>query len=226
MIVIMCHGFGSDKDEVGGMFTRIAEALAEEDIASLRYDQRGHGESTCPIASRTYTKQIKDLKFICHKARENGYKDIILLGFSLGAKVIGDLLTEEQDFKMVIMWSGAAENGIGSLRGKHDYKIEDEKIIYYFDFRQPLILSRRWLDELSESRALDGYNSYNGDILAIVGSQDKIVSPDVPSHIKNKVRVICCDSDHIFDALKRDDIVTYVIDVTVKEIIEHKNSKF
>lgn len=37
-VVLMLHGFGSHKDEVGDMYKRLAEALGKHDIASLRID--------------------------------------------------------------------------------------------------------------------------------------------------------------------------------------------
>ena len=43
--VLMLHGFASSKDEVGGMYQRLAAQLGEQGIASLRIDFRGWGES-------------------------------------------------------------------------------------------------------------------------------------------------------------------------------------
>jgi alpha-beta hydrolase superfamily lysophospholipase len=42
--VVLVHGGGVTRKE-GGFFTRLAAGLAEADIASLRFDLRGHGES-------------------------------------------------------------------------------------------------------------------------------------------------------------------------------------
>ena len=41
--VLMLHGFASQKDEVGNMYKRLAAALGEQGIASLRIDFRGWG---------------------------------------------------------------------------------------------------------------------------------------------------------------------------------------
>ena len=43
--VLMLHGFGSSRDEVGGMYAREAAALAEKGIASIRLDFAGFGKS-------------------------------------------------------------------------------------------------------------------------------------------------------------------------------------
>lgn len=42
--VVLVHGGGVTRDE-GGFFRRLARALVEADVACLRYDLRGHGES-------------------------------------------------------------------------------------------------------------------------------------------------------------------------------------
>ncbi|MBT5052887.1 MAG: hypothetical protein HOM69_06655, partial [Gammaproteobacteria bacterium] len=43
-MVIMIHGWSGQKDEVGDLFKRQAEALAERNIASLRMNIRGESE--------------------------------------------------------------------------------------------------------------------------------------------------------------------------------------
>src|SRR5512134_3521918 len=52
--VVMLHGFGSSRNEVGDLFTQQAAALAAEGIASLRIDFRGYGESTGDMADTTF----------------------------------------------------------------------------------------------------------------------------------------------------------------------------
>ena len=42
--VLLCHGTGSHKDEVGNLFARLAGALVHEGIASLRFDFAGCGD--------------------------------------------------------------------------------------------------------------------------------------------------------------------------------------
>ena len=58
--VLMLHGFGSQKDEVGNMYQRLAAALGEQGIASLRIDFRGWGESAGKMEESTVQSQIDD----------------------------------------------------------------------------------------------------------------------------------------------------------------------
>src|SRR6187200_1900101 len=59
-VVLMLHGFGSSKDEVGGMYKREAEALAAKGIASLRIDFQGFGKSDGDTGSTTVGGQLAD----------------------------------------------------------------------------------------------------------------------------------------------------------------------
>ena len=58
--VVMLHGFGSSRDEVGGLFAQQAAALAAEGIASLRIDFRGYGESVGDMADTTLEGLVAD----------------------------------------------------------------------------------------------------------------------------------------------------------------------
>src|SRR5882762_1382316 len=59
--VVLAHSEGLDRDE-NGLFPLIAEALAAEGVASLRFDHRGHGESDGTQEERTLTEHLNDLR--------------------------------------------------------------------------------------------------------------------------------------------------------------------
>lgn len=60
-LVIMCHGINSHKLEYLDAFPRTAELLAKENIASCRFDFRGHGESSGSSADFNVISQLIDL---------------------------------------------------------------------------------------------------------------------------------------------------------------------
>jgi len=56
----MAHGHGGNRDEAGG-FTRMAEALAQRGIASVRMDFPGCGDSQEPFTQNNLGNMVKDL---------------------------------------------------------------------------------------------------------------------------------------------------------------------
>jgi len=60
-VVVLVHGGGVTREE-GGFFTRLAGGLAEADIASMRYDLRGHGESEGRQEEMTLCAHLNDIR--------------------------------------------------------------------------------------------------------------------------------------------------------------------
>ena len=88
--VVLLHGFGSSKDEVGGMYARVAKALADKGVASLRIDFRGFGKSDGDAGATSVDLQLEDAKLaVAFLAKTQGVDKsrIGTLGFSLGGAV-------------------------------------------------------------------------------------------------------------------------------------------
>jgi dienelactone hydrolase len=58
-LVVIHHGHGGGRNENGGL-ARVADALGEAGIASIRLDFAGAGDSTEPFTSLTYTTMLAD----------------------------------------------------------------------------------------------------------------------------------------------------------------------
>ena len=65
-VMILCHGTASHKDEVGNLFVRLANRLAEQGIASIRFDYAGCGESREKEEALTFSGEIEDTCCIYH----------------------------------------------------------------------------------------------------------------------------------------------------------------
>ena len=59
--VVLVHGGGVTREE-GGFFTRLAAGLADADVASLRFDLRGHGESEGRQEDLTLSAVLNDIR--------------------------------------------------------------------------------------------------------------------------------------------------------------------
>ncbi len=79
---VLLHGGGVTREE-GGFFTRLATGLAEADVASLRFDLRGHGESEGRQEDLTIAGVLTDIRSaIAHVTAETGVERVALLGTS------------------------------------------------------------------------------------------------------------------------------------------------
>ena len=83
--VIMAHGIMGSKNEYLNTLACIAECLELLDIASLRIDFAGHGDSQKSLDDFSLYSQIDDLNESIKWMLDSGYPSIILLGVSFGA---------------------------------------------------------------------------------------------------------------------------------------------
>ena len=90
--VILCHGTASNKDEVGGLFKILARTLRENNIASIRFDFAGCGQSKAPEEELTFLGEVSDTEKVLEYLKSHpNIKDIGILGFSQGSKSNGTL---------------------------------------------------------------------------------------------------------------------------------------
>ncbi len=81
-LLIYCHGFLSGKNYF--VVPRFVEMLAE-DVDTLAFDFRGHGESEG--ATTLGEREILDLDAVFEYARHYGYRKIFVMGSSMGGAV-------------------------------------------------------------------------------------------------------------------------------------------
>lgn len=91
-IIIMCHGFLSDKYS-RGRFERLIRVLNKSGFSALAFDFRGCGESDDD--SITVDKEVDDLKSAITFVKSKGYKKIALYGHSLGTLICLKCCTSE-----------------------------------------------------------------------------------------------------------------------------------
>ncbi|MDY3947547.1 MAG: alpha/beta fold hydrolase [Ezakiella sp.] len=216
--VILCHGTGSSKNEVGNLFVRLAESLRERGIASIRFDFAGCGESRAKKQDLTFYGEVDDLEKIYAYIRNNEKVDpcrIAILGFSQGARVMAEFLGKyPEKINAAISWSGACHNGEGVFAGWfQEYYEEAIKNGYTkipMPWRDDLILSKQWFDDIRNSSPMESLSKYNGAILAVSGTEDALVpythAKEIVGICKGKVceSKIIEDADHTFNVLEKD----------------------
>lgn len=84
--VILAHGITGEKHE-GGSYAKLAKLLAKENLISLRFDFRGHGESTGNFTDMTIEGEIKDLAAAVKFLADEGHEKVSIIGTSFGAGI-------------------------------------------------------------------------------------------------------------------------------------------
>jgi len=111
--VIMVHGSGAqDRDgNISGFNTQIlkhiAEYLAQQGIASFRYDKRGCGKSEGNFNIAGLSEMVEDacaaIDFISKQSREVDSKKIYLLGHSEGAVLAPEIASKRDNLAGILM---------------------------------------------------------------------------------------------------------------------------
>jgi len=106
--VLIAHGFKESKSKRA--LVELARGLAQNGIASLRFDFSGHGDSGGSFEDLSITKQVKELKiaydFLAEQSRIDPSK-IFVLGHSLGALITGVFQSQEKSASGLILVSPA-----------------------------------------------------------------------------------------------------------------------
>ena len=92
---------------------------------------------------------------------------------------MAELLKEVHSIKFAISWSGACHDGIGVFKGWFDEYYQEAlengyaKIPMFW--REDLLLSKKWFDDIRDTTPMMGLRMYEGPILAIAGDKDELV---------------------------------------------------
>ncbi|UCG11150.1 MAG: alpha/beta fold hydrolase [Deltaproteobacteria bacterium] len=104
-LVVLCHGLLSHGE--GSKYRRLAQVLAREGIASVRFDFRGCGESEGVLAESTVSKRWKDLQAVIGRigSLETFDGRLGLLGSSLGGYLALLEMSRNPLVQCSVVWS-------------------------------------------------------------------------------------------------------------------------
>ena len=226
--VLMLHGFGSQKNEVGDMYAREARALADKGVASLRISFRGFGKSDGDTGSATIDQMVGDALSTGHylaglpgiDSRRLG-----ILGFSLGGGVTLIATAKEPDlFKSRVTWSSVGDFVAyfkGGLGQKAFDKAEGDGIVGLDLGWRTIALKKGFFDSLKSYSIKDAVPQFNGAYLAIAGGKD-FSAAYIDDYVKlapttTKEAVIIPGADHIYEVLTKDQTdADHVIAITAE----------
>jgi pimeloyl-ACP methyl ester carboxylesterase len=115
---LLLHGFTGTKVEAHRLFVKLARALAQHGIATLRFDYRGSGDSAGEFEDMTIRSEVADaleaIKFLASHKRINSRR-LALIGLSMGGAVASYVVAREKHrVKSLVLFAPVAE-GAGIL---------------------------------------------------------------------------------------------------------------
>lgn len=213
--VLMLHGFGSSRDEVGGLYAREAAALADKGIASLRIDFAGFGKSDGDTGSTTVDGQLADAETaLAALAATSGVDKsrVGVLGFSLGGGVAMLLAAKHpQEVKALATWSSVGDMHKDFLEelGQAAFDRAASEGIVGLDLGwRTIVLKKGFFDSLATHDLSAAIAGYPGAYLSVTGDQDFSAAYAKgfvdASKAANKEAYSVAGGDHIYGVLGED----------------------
>jgi len=211
--VLMLHGFASDKDEVGGIYRRLAEALAQRGRASLRIDFAGSGDSEQSHLELTYPGMVADaraaLDWLVARPETVGAR-VGVQGFSLGSMVGATVAgTDPRVMGFASMSGVIADGGIHAPETLEACRANGGHL--QLDLRYATIdVSSAFFETMAAEHSLRDIARFAGPILLVIGAEDGTVDPQVSRRVLDVVRSldatlrILPGADHIYQVLTPD----------------------
>ena len=171
-MVIICHGFGSNKDRP--LLRTIANHLQEAGIASIRFDFNGCGQSEGRFEDMTVLNEIEDAKKVIAYAQKLPWvSSISIVGHSQGGVVAGQL---KKTIKSVALCAPAAVLRDDALRGATQGATYDpHHIPEYVDLPRGLRMGHDYIATAQTLPIYETAKEYKGPALVIHGTWDVVV---------------------------------------------------
>jgi pimeloyl-ACP methyl ester carboxylesterase len=214
-VVLMLHGFGSSKDEVGNMYARLATSLAERGVGSLRIDFRGFGKSDGDTGSTTVGGQVEDAEAAYNYLAGLDWVDperIGVMGFSLGGGIAMIAAGTHPDwFDSMVTWSSVGDMTPDFVEelGQEAFDTAADKGVVGLDLGwRTIVLKKDFFESLGQYDLSALIGQYPGAYLAVAGDQD-FSAAYAPGFVESaaadpKEAWIIPGGDHIYQVLTED----------------------
>ena len=176
-VVILMHGFMGNKD---GMLEKLTgDKLAQNGIASIKFDFNGHGESEGPFSGMTVPNEIEDAKLVYEYVKSLPFAgSVAMTGHSQGGVVAsmtaGDLGVD--NIKCVVLLAPAAvlrDDAIrGSTMGARYNPLDPPEFVQLFG---DMKLGREYIKTAFSLPIYETAQKYTGPACIIHGTGDQVV---------------------------------------------------
>jgi pimeloyl-ACP methyl ester carboxylesterase len=207
--VVFYHGFTGTSIEPHRMFVKICRALERVGIASFRFDFSGSGESDGDFEDMTLSGEVAEAHAIFDLVKADPRIDatrISVAGLSMGGLVASLVAGDRPDdvYRLALLAPAGGQIQDLVLNLLKDSGVDFHVYSEFIDYLGNLV-SRRFVEELSNFNVYQRASYYNGPVLIIHGTEDSIVPASVVTEYRDqayggraKVHFIE-GGDHTFD---------------------------
>lgn len=221
-MTIICHARGSHKDSRATF--NIATTLTENDINNFRFDFTSDGESEGNELDVNDIRLCEDLECVIEYFTKKGYKEFILIGASLGGRIISLIDTDKYSVKKMIMWYPAIiyKDIFKQIKNKL-FRKKEEKIALkegYFLMHDRKKMSLEYLEQERKANYYNKAININVPLLILQGNGDPYAdyrnAIKISKNNKNVRLILIKDENHGFK--KDEKNLKYACEETVKFI--------
>lgn len=201
-VVVMLHGFTGNKTEHGGHFRNLSRRLEKMNIASIRMDYHGNGESDGEFSDFIFEDAMDDgRRIIEYASRIGGIEKVHLLGFSMGG-AISSLIVDDKINKLVL-WSPAGGMNTIATRVVKGWRPLENGNYFIPGFE----ISTKFIDSINKFTMYQNCANINNETLIVQGNKDVTVTPDLAEkynrEIKNSKLIFIEGAGHGYDAYEQ-----------------------
>jgi putative redox protein len=198
---LFAHCFSCSKDVLTAV--RISKALTEHDMALLRFDFTGLGNSQGDFANTNFSSNLEDLRRAAQYLREHYQAPQLLIGHSLGGAAVLAVAADIPDVRGVATLNAPSDpshishffqDSLNEITAQG----EAEVLLTGRKFR----IRRQFLQDLAEQRLLDKVAKLRRPLLIMHSPVDSIVNIQHAMHIFNAAKhpknfLALDDADHM-----------------------------
>lgn len=217
-IVVICHARTSSKDS--RPTTILANNFTKEKINNFRFDFTSCGESDGDYNDYTVSNMILNLKDTLIFLKEKGFEKFILVGCSMGGRIISLINDNEFNIEKLVLWYPALDYG----RGIFNIPSKKEKIAKkqgFYQIEKECKLSYKYFVDERKYKAYRELYKKQYKKLFVHGTADPFVSfvssKKISSKCSNAKLILIENADHGFH---NESHMTKAIEETIKFIKE------
>lgn len=202
--VLFAHCFTCSKNLKA--VDNISRAITQEDLAILRFDFTGLGQSKGDFADTNFSSNLSDLKSAYDYLKENYEAPQILMGHSLGGAAVLHIASSLENVKGVVT-IGAPSNPVHvrHLLQEGEKELVDKGEATVNIGGRPFKLKKQFLDDLEKNDEVEVIKNLGKALLIMHSPQDDIVgienAAEIYHHAMHPKSFITLDgSDHLMSS--------------------------